>query len=100
MERGTRREFEAVRARWRELERKRRATDRFLLGLALVGSALALLLLAAATRTCLFTPGGAAVQCTKVGSPTTGVAAGALGPLALLAGVRVCLGALSLSGDS
>lgn len=87
MERGTDWEREAVRRRWQALEEQRRATDRFLRGLLATVGGLLLLFLAGAREACSFTVGGAAAECTTVGSGEAVVAMGLVGTLAIVYGL-------------
>ncbi|WP_247009993.1 hypothetical protein [Halorientalis litorea] len=99
MERGTEREREALRKRWDELAARRRATTRFLRGLAAAVVGLVVLLLAAGSEVCLFTPGGASRACTPVGSAPATLAFGVVGSLALGAGLWVCLTSVGALAD-
>lgn len=89
MERGTEREREAVRERWTELERQRRAADRLAGGTALVLAGLVLTLFALPGSACL--EQGPWVQgCTAIVPAVTGAVLLVGGPVAILAGLWVC----------
>lgn len=90
MERGTDREREAVRNRWRSMEERRVATNRLLVGLLAASTGLVLTFLAAAREACGFTIGGAARDCSAVGTVPTTALLGFLGVLALIYGAWTC----------
>lgn len=93
MERGTEREREAVRERWAELERQRRAADHLAGGAALVLAGLVLTLWSLPANACL--EQGPWVQgCTAIVPAVTRLALLVGGPIAIVAGLWVCRRAL------
>lgn len=102
MERGANWERDAVRDRWAELERQRRATerrrqetDRLLLGLVGVFAGLVLLLLSMSPEMCSFTPGGAATRCRAPLPTSKSILLGGAGLLLSIAGAGRCRSALT-----
>lgn len=93
MERGTEWEREAVRRRWTDLERTRRAATRLRAGLFLVFSGVTLLLVALATEACIHV-GPWFHGCTEVVSRTVAVGLGLLVPAAVGSGLWLCWTAL------
>lgn len=85
MEHGCEREHEAVRERWRELERERRAATRFLGGLALALAGVVGVLLGLATDACV-SVGPWTHGCTAAVSPPVADGLLVFGALAVLAG--------------
>lgn len=83
MEYGEDWEREALRDQWDRLERRRRATDRLLGGLALVLAGLVLSMVALAGDVCAITIGGATAACSAVGSMAVLLALGVLGVVAV-----------------
>lgn len=88
MERGTDWEREAVRTRWRELERRHRSATRRLGGLILAILGVLFVLLSLVTDACVVV-GPRPHGCTGVVPPTMDAALLLAGPLAVLGGVWV-----------
>jgi uncharacterized sodium:solute symporter family permease YidK len=88
MERGERHEFEAVRSRWKEIERSRRAANNLLTGLLVVavGVLSVVLAVAATASVCVHGDGVTGARCVAGGS-------GSLVPVLGFVLGGVCIGA-------
>lgn len=90
MERGTDREWTAVRERWAALERRRASVTRLLGGFSLVSGGVVLLLLAAAQEVCFTTAEGGVIDCAPAMGLPLATALALFGVAAVGCGLWTC----------
>lgn len=93
MERGTEWEYEAVRDKWAAMEHQQRMVERLLAGGSLGLFGIVLLMLAAATKTCIG-DNGIVPRCAPVTTGPIDLVFGLAGVITLVCGLSLCWSAL------